>query len=83
MVLDGQGSELRDETKTAELWSAFDKTWFPQGKRDPAITLIRFIPEIGHYWDTKHSKMVQFFGMAVGAITGKPTDDSIEGDLQL
>jgi general stress protein 26 len=83
MVLDGRGSELRDQAKIDELWSSIDKNWFPQGKQDPAITLIRFIPEVGHYWDTKHSKMVQFFGMAVGAITGKPSDDSIEGDLQL
>ena len=83
MVLDGRGSELRDQTKIDELWNAFDKTWFPDGKKDPSITLIRFTPELGHYWDTKHSKMVQFLGMAVGAVTGKPTDDSIEGDLQL
>jgi general stress protein 26 len=83
LVLDGRGSVVRDQAKTDELWSSFDKTWFPQGKTDPAITLIRFIPEIGHYWDTKHSKMVQLLGMAVGAVTGKRVDDSIEGDVQM
>jgi len=83
LVLDGRGSVLRDAVKTEQLWSSIDKNWFPEGKRDPALTLIRFIPEIGHYWDTKHSKMVQFFGMVVGAVTGKPSDDSIEGDVQL
>ena len=83
LVLDGRGSVLRDQVKLDELWSSFDKTWFPEGKEDPTITLIRFIPEIGHYWDTKHSQMVQLLGMAVGAATGKRTDDSIEGDVQL
>ncbi|HYP76536.1 MAG TPA: pyridoxamine 5'-phosphate oxidase family protein [Polyangiaceae bacterium] len=83
LVLDGRGSVLRDQTKTDQLWSSIDKNWFPEGKRDPSLTLIRFIPEIGHYWDTKHSKMVQLLGMAVGAVTGKPVDDSIEGDVQL
>jgi general stress protein 26 len=82
LVLDGRGSVLRDQAKLDELWKAIDKTWFPEGKDDPRITLIRFVPEIGHYWDTKHSKMVQLLGMAVGAVTGKPTDDSVEGDLQ-
>lgn len=82
LVLDGRGSVLRDQAKIDELWSAFDKTWFPEGKTDPAITLIRFVPEIGHYWDTKHSKMVQLLGMAAGAVTGKPADDSIEGNFR-
>ena len=82
LVLDGQGGVLRDQTKLDELWKAVDKTWFPEGKNDPQVTLIRFIPEIGHYWDTKHSRMVQLLGMAVGAVTGKPSDDSIEGDVQ-
>jgi len=81
LVLDGRGSVLRDQAKLDELWSAFDKTWFPEGKSDPSITLIRFIPEIGHYWDTKHSKTAQVLGMAVGALTGKSVDDSVQGDL--
>lgn len=82
LVLDGTASVLRDQAKIDELWSAFDKTWFPEGKQDPTITLIRFRPRIGHYWDTKHGKMVQLMGMAAGAVTGKPTDDGIEGDLR-
>lgn len=82
LVLDGRGSVLRDETKLDQLWSSLDKNWFPEGKEDPAITLIRFIPEIGHYWNTKHSRTVQLLGMAVGAVTGKPSDDSVEGDLR-
>jgi general stress protein 26 len=83
LVLDGRGSVVRDQDKIDQLWSGIDKTWFPEGKNDPSISLIRFIPEVGHYWDTKHSKMVQLLGMAVGAVTGKPTDDSVEGDVQL
>ena len=81
LVLDGQADILRDRAKLDELWSSIDKTWFSAGKDDPAITLIRFTPKIGHYWDTQHGKMVQLAGMLVGAVSGKPTDDSIEGDL--
>jgi len=82
LVLDGRGSVLRDQVKTDELWSSFDKAWFPAGKTDPALTLIRFIPEIGHYWDTKHSKVVRLLRMAIAAATGIATEDSIEGDVQ-
>ena len=81
LVLDGRAEVLRDQAKTDELWKAVDKTWFPEGKDDPSITLIRFRPHIGHYWDTKHGKMVQLAGMVVGALTGKPTDDGVEGNL--
>ncbi len=82
LVLDGRAEVTRDQAKIDELWSAIDKTWFPEGKQDPSISLLRFTPKIGHYWDTKHSKMVQMLGMAVGALTGKPADDGIEGDLR-
>ncbi len=82
LVLDGRAAVLRDQAKIDELWSAFDKTWFPEGKEDPSISLLRFTPKIGHYWDTKHSKAVQVLGMAVGAVTGKTTDDGVEGDLR-
>jgi general stress protein 26 len=82
LVLDGRGGVLRDQAKLDELWKAIDKNWFVGGKNDPEITLIRFIPEIGHYWDTQHSKAVQLLGVALGAVTGKRSDDSIEGDVQ-
>ncbi len=81
LVLDGHADVLRDQAKINELWKAFDKTWLPDGKDDPSLTLIRFRPHIGHYWDTQHGKMVQLAGMVVGALTGKPTDDGIEGNL--
>ena len=83
LVLDGTAQLLRDRAKIDELWSAIDKTWFPGGKDDPAITLIRFTPKIGHYWDTAHGRAAQLLGMAAGAVTGKGTDDSVEGDFRL
>lgn len=81
LVLDGTAEVLRDQSKIDELWSSIDKTWFPDGKDDPSITLIRFRAQIGHYWDTKHGKAAQLAGMLVGAVTGKPTDNGIEGNL--
>lgn len=82
LVLDGTAAVLRDQAKIDELWSAIDKAWFPEGKEDPSITLIRFTPKIGHYWDTQHGKMVALAGMALGAVTGKPSDDGVQGDLR-
>lgn len=83
LVLDGAAVISRDRAKIDELWNPLDKNWFPEGKDDPAISLIHFTPRTGHYWDTQHSKMVQLLGMAVGAVTGKPSDDSVQGDLRV
>jgi hypothetical protein len=62
------------------MYSAFVNTWF-DGKEDPDITIIRFNPQSGHYWDTKNGKLVALAGMLVGAVTGKETDNSLEGDI--
>ena len=82
LTLEGEAALVRDAAKISDLWSPLAKTWFPQGKEDPAIVLIRVTPRAGHYWDTKHNKMVQLVGMVVGALTGKETDDSIEGSIR-
>lgn len=83
MSLYGAGEVYRDQKEIDEMWSAFVKTWFPEGKDDPNLVIIRFKPESGYYWDTQHGKMVQLLGMVVGAVTGKETDDSVEGTIKL
>jgi len=59
------------------------KTWFTGGLDDPRITAIEVEPLDGYYWDTKHNVAVAFAKMAVGAMTGKTLDDSIEGKLRV
>lgn len=83
VALDGVARESRDQAKIEELWSDWAKTWFPEGKQDPSLVLLAVEPTIAHYWDTKHGKVAQLFGMAVGAVTGKETDDSREGNLKV
>lgn len=83
LALYGQGEVYRDQAEIDEMWNAFIKTWFPEGKDDPNLVIIRFKPESGYYWDTRHGKMVQLLGMMVGAVTGKETDDSLEGKISM
>lgn len=78
----GRGEISTDRQKIHELWEPLIKTWFTQGKDDPRITVIKFTPEDGYYWDTKHGNLVAFAKMAVGAAIGKTLDDSIEGKLR-
>jgi general stress protein 26 len=83
MYLTGKAEIIEDRNKIEELWEPVMKTWFTEGKNDPRITVIKFVPEEGYYWDTKHGKAIAFLKMLTGAATGKTMDDSIEGRLKM
>ena len=83
MHLEGIATVLRDAVKIKELWSFTMKTWFTGGEDDPRITVIKFAPTYGYYWDTRHGRAVAGVKMLIGAVIGKTMDDSIEGRLDL
>jgi len=77
----GKAEIVHDRDKAKKLWNVFLTTWFNQGVDDPDLTLIKVTPDQGHYWDTKHNKMVQSLKIVIGAIRGKMMDDGIEGEI--
>ena len=81
LQLSGIASVSRDPEKIKELWEAVLKTWFTEGVDDPRITVIKVVPDQGHYWDNKHGNMVAGIKMMIGAISGKTLDDSIQGEV--
>lgn len=83
LTLYGQATINRDKQKIKELWQPILKTWFTEGENDSRITVIKFVPEQGYYWDTKHGQIVAFAKQLVGAMTGKTLDDSIEGKISV
>ncbi len=83
MTLSGSAEISRDKAKIDELWEGIMKTWFTEGKDDPRITLLRFAPSSGYYWDNKHGDAVAGIKMLIGAAIGKTLDDSIEGRISV
>lgn len=83
LSLQGMVSISTDRTLINKLWQPILKTWFTEGKDDPRITVLRFEPAEGYYWDTKHGQLVAFVKQIIGAATGKTLDDSIEGELNV
>ena len=79
----GRATVSTDKAKIKELWEPILKTWFTEGIDDPRITVIRFTPTDGYYWDTKHGNTVAGVKMLIGAAIGKTLDDSIEGRLRV
>ncbi|MEO5995948.1 MAG: pyridoxamine 5'-phosphate oxidase family protein [Chitinophagaceae bacterium] len=83
LYLTGHASISEDPSLIKELWEPILKTWFTEGENDPRISVIRFAPETGYYWDNKHGNAVAGVKMLWGAMVGKTMDDSIEGRLDV
>ena len=72
-----------NKEKIKELWNPMLKTWFTEGVDDPRISVIRFEPDGGYYWDTRNNIAIGLLKRVAGAISGKTLDDSIEGTLNV
>lgn len=67
----GRAEVLKDKQKIEELWNPIYKAWFPNGKDDPNISVIKVTATSAHYWDAPNGKMVQLFGFLKAALTGE------------
>ncbi len=83
LYLTGNVTVSTDKALIHELWEPILKTWFTEGEDDPRISVIKFEPETGYYWDNKHGNAVAGVKMLWGAITGQTLDDSIEGKIKV
>lgn len=81
LTLQGMATASHDKARIKDLWKGLFKTWFTEGEDDPRITVIKFSPTYGYYWDTKHGTVVSGTKILIGAMIGKTLDDSIEGGL--
>jgi len=83
MTVFGKASVSKDQDKINEVWTPIAKAWFTEGKDDPRVTLIKVTPEEAYYWDTKTNKMVSMIKILASAVTGKASDDGVEGKLSI
>jgi len=83
LELNGHAFITDDKAKIEELWDPTVKAWFTEGKDDPRISVIQFIPDSGYYWDNKHGNAIAGIKVLISAMSGKTMDDSIEGTLKV
>lgn len=67
----GKAEVLRDQAKINEFWDELCYTWFPKGKEDPDITLIRVSPESAEYWDANSNAVIFAYGYLKARLTGE------------
>ncbi len=73
--ISGVAEVVRDKATIGDKWSEGVRAWFPDGKDDPALTLIRVKPVRGEYWDSPSSTFVQLYGYVKSTLTGQPATD--------
>jgi general stress protein 26 len=81
--LSGRATLVRDRARIDELWSPAHKTWFPKGKDDPDLAVLRVAVDKAEYWDTPGGTMVVLFEYARTMLTGKPFDAGHHETLDL
>jgi general stress protein 26 len=74
----GRVNVVREAALIERLWRDSWKTWFPRGKSDPSIALLRFDAEHGEFWNDSSARGVRYAFEATKAyMTGEsPSADS-------
>ncbi len=70
----GRAQLVRDRNKIEELWKPEFKMWFPEGKDDPEIALLRITLEKAEYWDSPSSTIGYALSFVSSLVTGKEAD---------
>ncbi len=78
----GDAQLVEDAAKLGELWSDFYKAYFPEGKTDPNIQLIKVDAGGAHYWESD-GKLQGLFQMAKAAVTGSRPDHGESASVDL
>lgn len=77
----GRASIEDDRKSIEEKWNPIIKAWFPEGKNDPELCLIKVKTDEAHYWDRDSTKMMEILKTAKAVITGKQLSEGLHGDL--
>jgi general stress protein 26 len=59
VALSGSAELVTDRAKIHELWSERWKVWFPRGKDDPSLALIRVSVDDAEFWDDAGAKGIR------------------------
>ena len=70
--LSGTATLVTDKVAIDEHWSEVLRTWFPKGKEDPDVALLKVTITQAEYWDAPNSKMLHAYGYVKAALTGTP-----------
>jgi general stress protein 26 len=78
--ISGTAVPVDDARKVAELWNEAWRVWFPGGKDDPTLILIKVHAEAGEYWDNSGVGGIKYLIEAGKAYLSGEKPREVEGD---
>ncbi len=69
IALSGHAELTKDRERIHQLWKPQHAIWFPEGKDDPEITVIKVTVEEAEYWETPGNALVRSFHFLTAAVT--------------
>jgi len=79
----GYASLVTDRSAIEKHWSESMRVWFPKGKDDPEIALLKVTVQRAEYWDAPSSTMLHAYGYVKAAVTGKSPEPGGHGTVRL
>ncbi len=75
-------AELSDDPALIEqFWREPWRVWFPEGKRDPSLRILRITPTLAEYWDQSGARGIKYLiEMAKAYATGTKPDSGASSD---
>lgn len=76
-VVKGTASVVRDRAMIDTLWSEAWRLWFPAGKEDPSLCLLKVDAREAEYWDNSGAQGLKFLFEGVKALVQRkrPSND--------
>lgn len=78
----GRAVILHDEALKDELWNAFADGFFPDGKEDPNVVVVKVTVSSAEYWE-QANKLSSLLQIVKGAVTDSPADPGESGKLSI
>jgi general stress protein 26 len=80
--ISGTATPVDDRRKVAELWNDAWKVWFPDGKDDPGLILLKVQGETGEYWDNSGTSGIKYL-IEAGRAYLSGTKPDLAGDSKM
>jgi len=79
VVMRGHIGITKDRAKIDKYWSKGVEIWFPEGKDDPRLCLMRFVVQEAEYWDLSGTKKLRYYLEAAKAFVKGETPEAVAG----
>ncbi|WP_028080754.1 pyridoxamine 5'-phosphate oxidase family protein [Solimonas soli] len=67
----GVATLTQDESRIDQLWSPAYRPWFPHGRHDPQLALLRVRVTSAQYWSNERGWVATAVGAAMAALSGE------------